>query len=230
MKTNMEVRLIRCLASDEMVVQAAKVSTKGENTVFEGDKVAGLVRYLVKKKHGSPFEHTFFQWYLKGPVPIFREFQRHRIGFSYNEMSGRYMELPDEQYAPDRERPIIQVGSSAHPRMAAAPDPIYDEGMLVLVAAYEQAWNSYQILLKLGWASEVARFALSQGMMSQMYVTCNARSLMNFLSLRVHDPEALFPSNPQWEIEWLARRMEEEFANHMPITHQAFIENGRVAP
>jgi len=100
------------------------------------------------------------------------------------------------------------------------------EGQRVATVAYE----SYQRMLDAGIAREVARMVLPLSIYSSMYVTVNARSLMNFLSLRTKHPESTFPSFPQREIELVAEQMESAWATLMPLTHAAFAQNGRVAP
>ena len=226
---DIEVQLIDSMGSDSSIVQAARVSVQGANhpTVNEGGK---LINYLLKHKHGSPFEHNSMTFFVKAPIFVFREFQRHRIGFSYNEMSGRYTELPNEFYYPTSERPLINIGTSSHPVMAPAEPRIQDAVHDELAIAYRRAWDSYQDLLGLGIAKEVARLVLPVGIMSQMYVTCNARSLMHFLSLRTHVETAQHVSNPQYEIEMVAKRMEIIFADLFPVTYSSYNENKRVAP
>ena len=92
------------------------------------------------------------------------------------------------------------------------------------------AWEHYQYMLKAGIANEVARMALPVNVYSQMYWTVNARSLMNFLSLRVESDDSTFRSYPQHEIDLAARKVERNFQEQMPLTHKAFVQNGRVAP
>lgn len=224
-----EVRLVNSSASDAMVAQAARVSTTGENELTS-DNIEGLINYLLKHKHGSPFEHNIMQFYVKGPIFAFREFHRHRIGFSYNEMSARYMEMPDEFYLPPHDRPLVQTGTSAHPELSPGTPEQYDKMSDILMESYRASWDAYQKLLRRGIARELARAVLPVGIMSQMYVTCNARSLMNFLSLRVDSPDATFPSKPQWEIQQMALQMEIIFHTLMPATYKAYVKNGRVAP
>ena len=85
-------------------------------------------------------------------------------------------------------------------------------------------------MLNAGIARELARSVLPVGLFSSMYVTMNARALMNFLSLRTTREGSHFPSYPQREIEMVAEKMEHEFAQLMPITYAAFEKSGRVAP
>ena len=99
-----------------------------------------------------------------------------------------------------------------------------------MLDAYQGAYDAYQDMLAAGVAREVARAVLPVGLFSSMYATCNARSLMHFLSLRTKDDRATVPSFPQREIEMVAERMEALWAGLMPLTHAAFNAHGRVAP
>ena len=96
--------------------------------------------------------------------------------------------------------------------------------------AYTVAYASYQKMLDAGIAREVARVVLPVATYSSMYVTMNARALMNFLSLRTSREGSHFPSYPQREIEMVAEKMEAEFAKLMPLTYGAFEKSGRIAP
>jgi len=96
--------------------------------------------------------------------------------------------------------------------------------------SYIVAYDSYQKMLDAGIAREVARVVLPVATYSSMYVTMNARALMNFLSLRTAREGSHFPSYPQREIEMVAEKMEAEFAKLMPLTYGAFEKSGRIAP
>jgi thymidylate synthase (FAD) len=93
-----------------------------------------------------------------------------------------------------------------------------------------QAYTRYEDMLQLGIAKEVARMCLPLNIYSQMYWTVNARSLMNFISLRVESDDSKAKSYPQYEIQLGAKKIEALFAEVMPLTHKAFVQNGRVAP
>ena len=220
------VKLVRSMASDDMVIQAAQVSSKGENnpdTVPER-----LINALLKGRHGSPFEHTAFTFFIEAPIFVFREWQRHRIS-SFNEMSGRYTELKPKFYIPDVERGVINVGTKMRPVFVNHLEAAMDI-QAILNHQSSSAWEHYQFMLKAGVANEVARMALPVNVYSQMYWTVNARSLMNFLSLRVESDDSTFRSYPQYEIDLAARKVERNFQEQMPLTHKAFVQNGRVAP
>lgn len=227
------VKLVRAMAHDNYVVQAAQVSSKGENKP-ETDP-ARLIEALMKGRHGSPFEHTSFTFFVEAPLFVFREWQRHRIS-SFNEMSGRYTELPSKFYIPGSGRSVINRGTSMKPRFERNPEAFTaDINPLTLTREELQnmsvgAWNTYKALMLQGVAYEVARMVLPVNIYSQMYWTVNARSLMNFLSLRIGSDESLVRSYPQYEIQLGAEQIEFYFKELMPATHAAFIKNGRVAP
>jgi thymidylate synthase (FAD) len=232
-RDDMTVELVKHAASDADVIWAARVSTKGESSLadIEADpeRSAGLINYLMRDRHGTPFEHSSMTFYVRAPIFVFREFMRHRT-FSYNEESGRYRELEPEFYVPGPERKLVQVGKAGrYDFVAGTPE----QHKLVTEAtreSYRQAYAAYREMLDAGVAREVARTVLPVGLYSSMYATCNARALMNFLSLRTRRDDAAYPSFPQREIELVAEAMEREWAAIMPLTHAAFEANGRVAP
>ena len=226
------VQPINISANDKMVVAAARVSTEGEKSLesLGGKEKLGLINYLVKNHHGSPFEHNLFTFYVEAPIAVFREWQRHRIGFSYNEQSGRYSELPAEFYIPPRERKLVQIGKTGHYEFTEGTDEQYALYRSNLRESYKLAYELYEKNLSLGVAKEAARFNLPVGLYSRMYVSCNARSIMNFLQLRTEVKDAMFVSKPMYEIAEAAAQVEEIFAAQMPATYKAFCDAKRVAP
>ncbi|WP_409063220.1 FAD-dependent thymidylate synthase [Antiquaquibacter oligotrophicus] len=235
-RSDVTVELVRSSAQDSDVVFAARVSTQGEQTLEQAQdaeadvsRSKGLINYLMRDRHGSPFEHNSMTFYVQAPIFVFREFMRHRIA-SYNEESGRYRELNPVFYVPGPDRNLVQVGKAgAYEFLPGSPEQsqlAVDEAKAVASEAYA----SYQRMLDAGIAREVARIVLPLSIYSSMYVTMNARSLMNFLSLRTKREGTHFPSFPQREIEMAAEQMEAQWAELMPLTYAAFNENGRVAP
>ena len=239
-RSDVTVELVRASAHDSDVLFAARVSTQGEQTLAKalleeadadaaskGD--AGLINYLMRDRHGSPFEHNSMTFYVQAPIFVFREFMRHRIA-SYNEESGRYRELNPVFYVPAATRNLVQVGKPGAydflPGTAEQAALVDQETR----SASARAYAAYQRMLEAGVAREVARIVLPLNIFSSMYVTMNARSLMNFLSLRTKREGTHFPSFPQREIEMCAEKMEDQFAALMPLTYAAFNKNGRVAP
>jgi thymidylate synthase (FAD) len=233
-RSDVTVELIRSSARDADVLFAARVSTQGERSLEAVDadptQAGGLINYLMRDRHGSPFEHTSMTFYVQAPIFVFREFVRHRIGHSYNEESGRYRELQPVFYLPAPERNLAQVGKPGAYEFRPGTPEQHELVREQTIAACTRAYRAYRDMLASGVAREVARIVLPLSTFSSMYVTVNARSLMHFLSLRTRHPQARYPSFPQREIEMCAERMEEEWARMMPITHAAFTANGRVAP
>lgn len=229
----MSVDLVKHSASDADVIWAARVSTAGEQSLDEISKdpakSAGLINYLARERHGSPFEHTSMTFFISAPIFVFREFMRHRIA-SYNEESGRYRELQPVFYVPSPERKLVQVGKTGSYSFVDGTKEQYDITVRSMKESYVFSYEQYQRMLEVGVAREVARAVLPVGLYSSMYVTMNARALMNFLSLRTSREGSHFPSYPQREIEMVAEKMEEVFARLMPLTHGAFEKSGRIAP
>jgi thymidylate synthase (FAD) len=227
------VELIKHAASDTDVIWGAKVSTKGEGSLAdveadpEGSK--GFINFLMRDRHGTPFEHSSMTFHVQAPIFVFREFMRHRT-FSYNEESGRYRELAPVFYVPGPERRLVQIGKPGKYEFVEGTPEQHKLAVEAIEESCRQAYAAYREMLDAGIAREVARTVLPVGLYSSMYATCNARALMNFLSLRTRRDDSTFPSFPQREIEMVAEKMEAAWARIMPLTHAAFEANGRVAP
>ena len=232
-RSDVTVELVKASASDSDVIWAARVSTAGENSLDDVDadpaRSAGLINYLARERHGSPFEHTSMTFFISAPIFVFREFMRHRIA-SYNEESGRYRELRPNFYVPAKERKLVQIGKAGSYTFVDGTDEQYEITVNAIKESCTLAYENYNKMLDAGVAREVARAVLPVGLYSSMYVTMNARALMNFLSLRTSREGSHFPSYPQREIEMVAEKMEQYFATLMPLTHGAFEKSGRVAP
>ena len=229
-RNDFDVDLVNYMGSDELICRAARVSTLGAASL-ETTESAGLIRFLLSNRHGSPFEHGAMVFRITAPIFVWREFMRHRIGFSYNEESGRYKVLSPVFYYPNESRPIQQVGKPGHYEFVEGTDEQQSAVRVILISSYKRAWGGYQYLLNTqGIAKEVARMCLPLAIYSTAYVTCNPRSLMSFLSLRTKRADSKFPSFPQWEINMVADQLEEHFAELFPLTYKAFNDTGRVSP
>jgi thymidylate synthase (FAD) len=210
------------MGGDLSVVNAARISFDHEHPEMqEGDDK--LIHWLLSKRHGSPFEHNFFKFKVEAPIFTFREHHRHRVGHSYNEMSARYTELEPKFYVPQCAR--VQHGK---PGAYFYIEEEYDAPLSRFLASsltysYRTSWSVYQSLLERGIAKEQARMVLPVGIFTKMIWSCNARSLMHFLGLRAE-------KSAQKEIQTVAYAAEAALEENMPITYEAFIENGRVAP
>jgi thymidylate synthase (FAD) len=231
-RDDVTVELVKHSAADSDVATAARVSTIGESheRIVDLTSDAGLINYLMRDRHGSPFEHNSMTFFISAPIFVFREFMRHRVGWSYNEESGRYRELQPVFYVPGEDRKLVQQGKPGRYEFVEGTKEHHWVANYEMTCAYKEAYRRYQNMVKSGIAREVARSVLPVGIFSSMYATCNARSLMHFLGLRTTHPDAKVPSFPQREIEMVAEQMEALWAEKMPLTYAAFNANGRVAP
>lgn len=235
-KHESDVELIDCMGDDYRIVSAARVSTRGEHSNIGSvmpEEARGLLGYLMKHRHGTPFEHGALTFFIRAPIFVWREFHRHRIGFSYNEESARYKQLEPVFYLPLMERPMRKVDNwkPGRPKFTLLDsEDDYNNLVSNLMNACSNSYKMYEANLKLGIDPGLARDCLPVGIFSSCWVTCNPRSLMHFLSLRVGSDDATFRSYPLYEIEQVALKMESLFRRRWPITHSLFEENGRVAP
>lgn len=190
------VRLVAFMGGDARVGESARICTMTDGT---GESDAKLARHLIRMGHGTPFEHSVFTFYVKCPIFVARQWFRHRIG-SYNEMSMRYCVADREYYVP---RDLEGEGWEADRER--------------YVASMEEAFDAYEAMQTAGLRREVARGVLPVAVYTQFFWTVNARSLMNFLDLRL-DTAA------QWEIRQYARALFTIFEERMPSTAEAFRE------
>jgi thymidylate synthase (FAD) len=208
------------LASDLAVVNAARVSfNQASDEMSERD--AGLIRFLIRNRHGSPFEHGYFRFLVKAPIFVVREHHRHRAGHSYNEWSGRYSKLEAEFYVPDFVR--TQVGKPGAYTFEPVSDEVRDAARREIEEQAAAAFDAYERMIELGVAKEIARSVLPLATYTKYFWSCNPRSLMHFCSLRNHD-------DAQYEIRQYAAAAERFLEQLMPATHAAFVANDRVAP
>lgn len=207
-------------ASDLAVVNSARVSF---NTASEEmtERDEGLIRFLMRERHGSPFEHGYFRFIVKAPIFVVREHHRHRAGHSYNEWSGRYSKLDAEFYVPDYVR--AQVGKPGSYSFEAVDPAVREQARAEITAVAEGAFAAYERMLEQGVAKEVARTVLPLSLYTKYYWSCNPRSLMHFCSLRNSE-------QAQFEIRRYAEAAEGFLERLMPVTHAAFLANGRTAP
>ena len=215
------VRLDDAMADDLSVVNGARVSfARRKEEMDSSDE--GLIRFLMRDRHGTPFEHNSFRFHIRCPLFVAREWMRHRVG-SFNEFSLRYAKATDDFYVPEAEDVRSQVGKPGAYSFEPVSDEIAETTREKLQAVYETAYQTYQELVELGVARELARCALPVGAYTEFYWTVNARALMNFVALRAHE-------TAQREIRRYAEAVETFFAEAMPVTHAAFVANDRTAP
>jgi thymidylate synthase (FAD) len=215
------VRLDAAMADDLSVANAARVSFARRKTELdEADE--GLIRFLMRDRHGTPFEHNAFRFHIRTPIFVAREWFRHRIG-SFNEFSLRYAKATDDFYVPDADDVRTQVGKPGAYTFEPVDPELAERTREELKAVYDHAFATYEGLVEAGVARELARSVLPVGAYTQFYWTLNARALMNFVSLRNSE-------FAQLEIRRYAEAVETFLAEKMPVTHAAFLANGRVAP
>lgn len=218
-RSDVVVDLVDFFGGDERVAQAARVSTKGEASRGAQSGVQGLIRYLMREGHHVPFEHSVFTFYIEAPIFVTRQLLKHRIS-SISETSGRYRELEGDFYIPAKDRPLVQVGKTGDYMFESGDEETYFWAEYNIVAASTRAWRMYQDSLVRGIAKEVARMVLPVNLYSSMYLTLNARSLMNVLDLRTSEKG----SHPQYEIELVGKAIEGHFEAQMPVTYAAYKE------
>jgi len=215
------VRLDGAMADDMSVVNGARVSFARRKDVME-ESDEGLIRFLMRDRHGSPFEHNAFRFHIRCPIFVAREWFRHRIG-SFNEFSMRYAKATDDFYVPEPEDVRTQVGKPGAYTFEQVDPELAEEAREELETIYREAYAAYARLVEKGVARELARSVIPVGAYTQFYWTVNARALMNFVSLR----NAEFA---QLEIRRYAEAVEAFLAQKMPVTHAAFVANNRTAP
>lgn len=209
------VRLVNNMGDDLSIVRSARVSYDAEWRSGEDDgKDEKLIRYLMKNRHTSPFEAVTFTFEVKAPIFVFRQWHRHRT-WSYNEVSARYSELPEEFYIPDAE--VVGVQHSSNKQMRDLSQPANDmSNWLDAMRSHNQvAFELYRALMKEGMPRELARSVLPVSTYSHMFATVNLHNLFHFLRLRLH-PHA------QHEIQVYAAAMLALIEPVVPVAVDAF--------
>ncbi len=216
------VELLAHCASDLDVANAARVSFNTESTEFT-EREEGLVKFLMRERHGTPFEHGYFRFRVKAPLFVFREWHRHRVGHSYNEWSARYSKMEPDFYIPDVGDVVTQTGKPGAYTFEPMDMAIGASLPLALSLHADESFRLYEEAMLHGVARQQARMFLPVNLYSVMIWSCNPRSLLHFCSLRNSE-------HAQWEIRQYAIAVEDMFATIMPCTHEAFVENERRAP
>jgi len=238
------VTLVESWGNDERIIEAARMSTdkgflgwgpnvckhckmrpddfrakdscyNGPHEFTPGDEK--LLAYLYRHKHMTPFEMAGMIIEVQAPIFVFREWHRHRTQ-SYNEMSARYIPLPDVNYMPTTERLMLNAGernrqASSHQGMMCEANA--DVFQKQLDQAYYQAQSVYSAALSNGVPKELARLILPVGRYSRMRASANLRNWLQFLTLRM-DVAA------QWEIQQYANAVAELISNKFPRTYELF--------
>lgn len=236
------IELIEHWGSDERIIEAARMSTgKGFNgwgtqhhvqcaTAVDPINICGcpegwpktgdekLLAYLYNNKHSTPFEMAGMIVEVKAPIFVFREWHRHRTQ-SYNEMSARYIPLPDENYIPSVERLMMQGGANKQAQSTGAVLSEREADMFrdSLLSSYDLAQQCYEWGIDRGVPKELARLCVPVARYSRMRASANLRNWLQFLTLRMH-PAA------QWEIRQYANAVGTLIAEKFPHTWELFIK------
>lgn len=213
------VRLVEHMGSDLSIVRNARVSYDAEWRAGEDEgKDTKLINYLLKNHHTSPFEAVNFTFDVKAPIFVFRQWHRHRT-WSYNEISARYAELPDDMYVPKPEQIGVQAAGNKQMRdMKEWTDAELGNAIMcagIIQAANESSYATYKRLISLGVPRELARGVLPVNIYSHMFATVDLQNLFKFLKLRLH-------SHAQYEIRVYAEAMLQLIEPIVPVAVQAF--------
>lgn len=210
-RSDMGVEYIDSMGDDRRIAEAAWASTRGDHP---GKPYAGLIRSLHADNHTGTFEHNILAVRVNVPIFVAREWMRHRSQ-SFNEVSGRYVEMEPVFYVPGEDRPLVQVGKAMDYRREAGDRHQRARTSAAHRMQVEAAWDGYQSMLEFGVAKEVARNVLPLSLYTTYYATANLRNWFGFLSLRT-DETALY------EIRDAASQVEGIIAGLWPVAHEAF--------
>jgi len=205
------VRLVEHMGSDLSVVRSARVSYDADWRSGGDDEK--LIDYLMRNRHTSPFESVVFTFEVKAPIFVFRQWHRHRT-WSFNEVSARYSELPEEYYIPEVSQITTQSKSNKQMRTDVEhPQSIHLQDMISQQC--QQAFWSYHEMIRLGCPRELARGVLPVNTFSRMFATVDLHNLLHFLKLRLHE-------HAQYEIRVYAQAMLELIEPIVPISVAAW--------
>lgn len=231
-RSDMTAILMDSMGGEGSIVRRARVSTEGAGSIdipqriLEGSDL-GLLRWLYRNQHGTPFEGPEFEWYFEVPVFVSRQIVKHRLS-SINEESGRYREMEGVFYlVPEEGRDVVQIGKTGdYNFQPGRPDQI-EALRWVQQSQAESAWENYQKLIGFGISKEVARMHLPVSLYSSMYFKVNLRSLLNFIALRKDwGDNAVHASKAQHEIALLTEQIVPIIQEKFPNVWDLFVESG----
>jgi thymidylate synthase (FAD) len=205
------VRLVDYMGDDAAIVQAARVSYGEGTKTYREDR--GLIRYLLRNKHTSPFEMVEFKFHVKLPIFVARQWIRHRTA-NVNEYSGRYSEMPEEFYLPD----IEQIRSQAEDNKQGRSSEFLDNATDILKSigqSQQSSFTEYKSYINNGLARELARINLPLSSYTQWYWKIDLHNLLHFLRLRLDQ-------HAQYEIRVFGQAIAEIIKPIVPLTYEAF--------
>lgn len=211
------VRLVDSMGGDLSIVRAARVSYDAAWRAGEdAGKDEKLIHYLMKNRHTTPFEAVTFTFEVKAPIFVLRQWQRHRA-WSYNEVSARYTELPEEFYVPTAGQITTQATNNKQMR-TTEQHPEAQDWQTVMRNACSMSFDLYKAMLCAGVPRELARGVLPLATYSHMFATVNLHNFFHFLRLRLH-PHA------QYEIRAYAEALLALITPVCPVAVAAFKES-----
>ncbi|MFW6215970.1 MAG: FAD-dependent thymidylate synthase [Alkalispirochaetaceae bacterium] len=214
------VRLVDYLGGDQRIVQSARVSYGGGTKSYRQDK--GLINYLLRNAHTSPFEQVVLTFHTKMPIFVARQWVRHRTA-RLNEISGRYSVMEEQFYLPDPQQIAAQATENKQGREAQPVEPAEAAEIRdALEAGYRESYRIYENLLDRGVARELARVILPLSLYTEMYWQIDLHNLFHFLKLRID-------SHAQYEIRAYGEVMLDIARRVCPIAVEAFEEHLRDA-
>lgn len=209
------VRLVDYMGGDARIVQAARVSYGAGTKTYRQDR--GLIRYLLKHQHTSPFEQVQLTFHAKMPIFVARQWVRHRTA-RLNEISGRYSVMKDDFYLPDPQHVSVQ---SKNNKQGREDEPMpFDEAMALInqmEAEQRQAYTRYTESIEGGLAKEIARMNLPLSLYTEWYWQIDLHNLFHFLWLRLDN-------HAQYEIRVYAEAMAAMAKAVAPLAWEAFEE------
>lgn len=205
------------MAGDLAIVRAARVSYDADwRSGHDSGSDAQLIRYLMKNRHTSPFEAVVPTFEVKAPLFVLREWHRHRT-WSYNEVSARYTELPEEFYVPDLDRICVQSKTNKQGSGEQMSNAVATRVCGMIHEASANAFVVYRDMLTMGVARELARSVLPVNTYSRMFATVSLHNLFHFIALRLN-------MRAQYELRQYAKALLREVWNLAPISCEAFTE------
>ena len=209
------VRLVDYLGSDQRIVQAARVSYGDGTKSYREDK--GLINYLLRNEHTSPFEQVNFTFHLKMPIFVARQWVRHRTG-RMNEISGRYSVMKNECYIPNAEDICYQSKDNKQGRGNQLEPELAENVRTCIRKQQEHIFELYDSFIEMGVAKEIARINLPLSMYTEFYWQMDLHNLLHFLGLRMDH-------HAQFEIREYANAIFEIIKAVCPMTAEAFLEH-----
>jgi thymidylate synthase (FAD) len=208
------VRLIDHMGSDLSVVNAARVSFGKRKDVFDAAD-GKLINYLAEHDHTSPFRHTALTFHVKAPIFVFRQWMKHRIASEFNEISGRYVEFPEEEFfVPGSFRRQAKVNKQGSEGEVGGAEGV--QARELFLAACRNSVAQYKAMIALGVCREQARCVLPLGLYSEVYWTVSLQAAAHFIRLRSD-------SHAQWEIQQYAQAVRQVVETVFPAGLKALL-------